>query len=234
MIKVTHLASCKSINFLITNSNLKFMYTLYYMPGACSLAVHAVLNEVGADFKIENVAVPAGQPRSEEFLKINPRGGVPVLKIGDFILREGAAILTYLLDTYKNPLLPQSGLERAAALEWLSFANSSLHPAYGRCFFQHRTLGDAAKENPLYKPSIEQIQKYWNEIEERLQTRDYLCGKDCTVADILVTVIANWSPMMKEPISFGPKTKAFFTRVISRPSYQKAMAAEQVTYKVNL
>ncbi len=210
------------------------MYRLYYSPGSCSMAVHVVLNEIGVDFKIENVAASAGQTKSSEFLKINPRGGVPVLKIDDFYLREGAAILTYLLETHKSPLLPESGLEMATTLEWLCFANSTLHPAYGRCFFQHRILGDAAKENPLYKPSIEQIQKYWNEIEERLQTRDYLCGNDCRVADILVTVIANWSPMMQEPINFGPKTKAFFTRVISRPAFQKALMEEQVTYKVNL
>lgn len=209
------------------------MYTLYYIPGACSLAIHTALNEVGAEFKLENVSVPNGQPRSPEFLKVNPRGSVPTLKIDDFILREGAAILIYLLDSHKNSLLPQSGLERATVLEWLSFANSTLHPAYGAAFFQHKTLGDAAKDNPLYAPAIEKIQKYWNEIEERLQTRDYLCGADCSIADILVTVIANWSPMMRMPINFGPKTKAFFTRVIARPAFQKAMTTEQVTYKVN-
>lgn len=208
------------------------MYTLYYMPGACSVAIHVALNEVGAEFKLENVAVPNGQPRSPEFLKINPRGSVPVLKINDFILREGAAILLHLLDTHENSLLPKSGLERAAALEWLSFANASLHPAYSAAFFQHRVLGDAAKENPLYKPAIEKIQKYWDEIEQLLQTRDYLCGKDSTIADILITVIANWSPMMKEPINFGQKTKALFNRIISRPSYQKALSTEGVTYKV--
>jgi len=208
------------------------MYTLYYSPGACSLAIHVALNEIGAEFKLENVATPAGQPRSPEFLKINPRGAVPVLKIDDFVLREGAAILTYLLDSHKNSLLPQSGLERASALEWLSFANSTLHPAYSVCFFHQKTLGEGAKDSPLYKPSIEKIQKYWDEIEERLQTREYLANQDCTIADILVTVIANWSPMMKMPISFGAKTKAFFTRVISRPAFQKALLAEGVTYKV--
>ncbi len=206
------------------------MYKLYYSPGACSLAVHVALLETGTKFEIEN----AGQPRSAEFLKINPRGAVPVLKIGDFVLREGAAILTYLLDTHKSSLLPESGLERAAALEWLSFANSTLHPVYSRCFAQQKLFGDAAKSNPFYKPSIALIQKYWDEIEERLQTREYLCGNDCTIADILTTVIANWSPAIKEPINFGPKTKAYFTRVISRPNFQKALAAENVTYKVNV
>ena len=197
------------------------------------MAVHVALNEVNAEFKLENVAAPAGQPKSAEFLKINPRGAVPVLQIGDFVLREGAAILTYLLDTHKNSLLPQSGLERAKALEWLSFANSTLHPTYSRGFFMLRILGDKASENTLFKPTMEQIQKYWNEIEEQLGNDEYLCGKDCSIADILVTVIANWTPYFGYTITFGAKTKALFTRVISRPSFQKALATEGVTYKVN-
>ena len=59
-------------------------------------------------------------------------------------------------------------------------------------------------------------------------------GSDCqcTVADILVTVIANWSPASKKPINFGPKTKALFTKIIARPAYAKALADEKVTYKV--
>ncbi len=209
------------------------MYKLYYSPGACSLAAHVALIEIDARFQLENVAVPAGQPKSSEFLKVNPRGSVPVLKIDDFILREGAAILTYLLDTNQSPLLPKSGLERAHVLEWLSFANSTLHPAYSRCFFMNRILGDNAPQNELYKPSIFQIQKYWDEIEAQLNKTDYLCGNDCTIADILVTVIANWSFFFKEPITFGVKTKAFFTRVISRPSFVKALEVEGVKYRAN-
>ena len=210
------------------------MYKLYYSPGTCSMAVHVALLEMGAEFEMENVAAPAGQPKSAEFLKINPRGAVPVLKIDDFILREGAAILTFLIEDNKSDLLPASRLQRAQALEWLSFANSTLHPAYSKCFFQHHILGDEAASNPLYKPSIAQIQKYWDEIEERLTSNQYLCGDKFTVADILVTVIANWSFAMKEQINFSAKTKAFFSRVISRPSYQKALQVENITYKAHL
>lgn len=208
------------------------MYTLYYLPGSCSMAVHVALNEIGAEFTLQSVSVPDGQPRFAEFLKINPRGNVPVLQSGDMILREGAAILTYILDEAKSPLLPQSGAARAKALEWLAFANSTLHPAYTRCFFQHRNLGDTAAENPLYAPSITAIQKHWDDIEAQLEKTTFLCGNDCTIADILVTVIANWTPMMRKPVNFGPKTKALFAKVIARPAYQKALAAEAVTYKV--
>lgn len=209
------------------------MYKLYYSAGSCSLAVHVVLNEIGAKFELENVTAINGK-RPEKFLEVNPRGSVPVLKIDDFILREGAAILTYLLDNNENNLLPKSGLERASALEWLAFANSTLHPAYSRLFFQHRIFGENAAQNPLYKPSIEQVQKYWDEIEQRLNKMNYLCGEKITIADILVTVIANWSFYFKEPINFGAKTKEFFTKIISRDSFKKALEVEGVAYKANL
>lgn len=208
------------------------MYTLYYLPGTCSLAIHVALNEVGAEFKTISVAVADGQPRPAEFLKINPRGNVPVLEKDGFTQREGAAILISLLDEHKSPLLPFAGNARAAALEWLMFANASMHPAYARCFFQHKNLGAAAAENPLYAPAIAQVQKCWDDVEQQLSTQPYVCGDACTVADILLAVIANWSPMLKKPINFGPNTKALFNRVIARPAYLKAMEAENVTYKV--
>ncbi len=209
------------------------MYTLYYMPGACSLAVHVALIEAGAEYKLVNVSVPDGQPRPADFLKINPRGNVPVLAWDGFVLREGAAILTTLLDAHKSPLLPQSGHARATVLEWLSFANSTLHPAYGRMFMMHKTLGEKAAENPFYAINLKAIQNLWNDIETRLGESDYLAGKEISIADILTTVIANWSPAARgKTIEFGPKTKALFQRVTSRPSYQKAMEAEGVTYKV--
>lgn len=221
--------------FRISNSLLTLkvkMYNLYYLPGTCSLAVHVALIEVGAEFSLHNVAVPDGEPRPPAYLAINPRGSVPTLTWGDSVLREGGAILMYLLDEHKSPLLPRSGAPRASALEWLAYANATLHPLYSRVFFQHKNLGDAAANNPLYGPSIEAIQKAWDGIEEQLGKTTYLCGEECTIADILVTVIANWTPNLRKPVVLGAKTKELFGRVIARPSYQKALAAEQVTYKV--
>jgi hypothetical protein len=52
------------------------------------------------------------------------------------------------------------------------------------------------------------------------------------LADILLTVIANWSPNLQQPVTFGPKTKALFQRVVARPAYQLALKEENVTYKV--
>ena len=207
------------------------MYTLYYKAGACSLAVHVALEEVGAKYTLVPSTGADGKT-SPEFLKVNPRGSVPVLDHDGFIQREGAAILTTLLDEHKSPLLPAGGNARATALEWLAFANSTLHPAYSRMFGLNHALGDKVTESPLYDAAIAQIQKWWDDIEKRLTASAYLAGEQCTVADILVTVIANWSPAAKKPINLGPKTKALFSKVIARPAYAKALADENVTYKV--
>ena len=208
------------------------MYKLFFSKGACSLAVHVALNEIGAKFDLINAKNEDGS-KSEAILKVNPRGAVPVLQIDDVILREGVAILTYLLDNHENNLLPKEGLKRAKAMEWFCFANSTLHPAYGRIFLYNRLLGENAAKNELYAPCLKIIQNYWNEIEEHLKTNKFLCGDDLTIADILVTVIANWTPIFGNQITFGDKTKAYFSKVIALPSFAKALATEGVTYKVN-
>jgi glutathione S-transferase len=200
------------------------MYTLYYSPGACSMAVHVLLNEIAADFKLENVSIREGKNRTPEFLKMNPRGQVPTLVINGNPLTEGAAILTYLCETHKSPLLPVAGWERAKAQELLSYANSSLHPTYGRMFFLAK---NNASDSELMKITMESIQKQWDDMEAKLANQPYLAGKECTIGDILVCVIANWS----DAIKFGPNTKDFFKRITSRPAYQKALAAENVQYK---
>ncbi len=208
------------------------MYTLYYSPGACSMAVHVLLNETKA--KYDMVDVKDAQNKAA-FGKANPRLMVPTLEIDGKVLREGAAILITVCEREKSALLPASGFERAKALEWLSWANSTLHPKYGAVFatlFKLNIGKDDALKNPLTDAALTGIQKCWDEVEQELADKDYICGKDMTVGDILITVIANWSPNMPRPINFGPKTKAYLARVSARPSYKQALADEKVEYKV--
>jgi glutathione S-transferase len=207
-------------------------YKLYYAPGACSLAVHALLNELKLPYTTQKIDTKA--PRTPEFLKINPRGAVPVLEIDGKILREGAAIIITLLETNKSPLLPSEGFERAKALEWLSFANSTLHPAYGRGFgLGYLPVDDKTKDTILNTKIVPQIQKYWDEVETQVKKEGgYLAGKQPTAADFLVTVIANWTPMLfGDKIKFGPGTQNLLRSISARPSYQKALSDEGVQYK---
>lgn len=207
------------------------MYKLYYGPGSCSMAIHVALLECNQQVSLEKIDLPAGQQRSPEFLKINARGQVPVLLEGDHVLREGAAILLHILEKHQSPLLPRAGKERTAAIEWLMFGNATLHPAYARCFFLKRNATDGDEKDKLMAVAVSQINKLWEDVEHQLSRHAFLCGDHITIADILLTVIANWSQFVPGTIHFGPHTKKLFKNVIARPAYKKALDTEQVEYK---
>lgn len=205
-------------------------YELYTKAGACSMAIHAVMNELGLNPKIHLLEPGNGANglKSPEYLKLNPRGNVPYIVEDGKGMGEGGAILTYLCDK-EGKLLPKSGHERAKALQWLMFANSTLHPAYGRTFWINSNLPEEQREAAL-KSARGQIQELWDYVENQLAQSGgtYLCGAEPTAGDFLITTIANWNP---QAYKFGPKCKALFQSISARPSYQQALSSEKIEYK---
>jgi glutathione S-transferase len=202
---------------------------LYYASGACSFAIHAMLIECGAQFEAQKVDLQGGEQRQPEFLKINSRGQIPVLVDGQKTIREGAAIISYLAEKFKSPLLPQSGEGHIEALEAMMFCNATLHPAYSRCFFISRQDIDAASKTKLLDVAFASLQNLWDDVEAQLNRTAYFAGANLTIADFMLCTMANWT-LYATP-KFGPKTKSLFASVTARPSYQAALAAEGVTYK---
>ena len=73
------------------------MLALYYAPGACSMAAHIVLEESGEKYEPKKVDLAGGEQRTEAYLKINPQGRVPVLRLdNNEPIAENTAILPYL------------------------------------------------------------------------------------------------------------------------------------------
>lgn len=210
------------------------MYKLYYLPGACSLAMHVVLNELNVPFEAINVGAMEGRTRGSEFLKVNPRGQVPVLVDGDLVLREGAAIFMYLFSKHPNALWPTAGRAHVDALEWLMFANATLHPACSRIFFIIRNMKDSPEKEALLTTAINTASDLWHQVDQALEKKPFVCGDHPTAADILLTVMANWSGAFPKPIVFGKNVKKMLKAISSRPAYQKSMQTEGVSYKVDL
>jgi glutathione S-transferase len=107
------------------------MLTLYFVPGASSMAVHIALHEIGAPFEARPMSFKNRDMRAPNFLALNPEGKVPVLLVDGRPLTEVAAILFYLAKRFPDAeLLPRDDPEaEAQALSWMSFIASTLHPA---------------------------------------------------------------------------------------------------------
>ncbi len=197
---------------------------LYYMPGACSLASHIALREIGADFSLEKVDVKEQKTESgEDFTAVNPNGYVPALRFDDDdILTEGVAVLQFLGE--QNPdakLLPASGTrERARVNQHLSFIGSELHKAYSP-FFANKLEGEARTIAEA------KVAKRMGHLETLLADgRNYLTGDQFTIADAYLFVVANWSSLVNIDLDQWPNIASFVKRVAARPTAQAAMKAE--------
>ena len=105
------------------------MLTLYYAPGACSLAAHIVLEEGGETYEAQRIDLSKGEQRTEAYLKIHPLGRVPALKLDDGSpLAENTAILPYLGKRFG--LWPKDALAETRAHSLIGFFAATVHPAH--------------------------------------------------------------------------------------------------------
>jgi glutathione S-transferase len=183
-------------------------------------------------FEISCIDINKGQNRTPEYLELNPRGQVPVLKTGNKVFRESAAIAIYLADKHISALLPDTELERLKALEWLEFYNSSLQQAYGSYFLMSKNLKDENAKQASCDLAARRIGFLWREIEAHLSNHRYLCGENLTLADIFHAVIANWTSVISPPITLGPNILRLCKEVTELPFFQKAMHAEDIRYSL--
>ncbi|MEM7171761.1 MAG: glutathione transferase GstA [Pseudomonadota bacterium] len=197
---------------------------LFYMPGACSLASHIMLQEVGESFDIESVDTQAGRTESgRDFREISPNGYVPALEIeAGVTLSEGVAILQYIADRHpEKAYSPEPGsVARARLQQFLNFAAAELHKAWAPLF----AAGTSANEKAA---AVKNVRSKFGYLESVLSDgRAFLVENRFSVADAYIFVVANWATVKAIDLSEWPHLAAFVKRVARRPAVRAAMAAE--------
>jgi glutathione S-transferase len=196
---------------------------LYYSPGACSLSPHIALLEAGLPYDLVKVDLRAKKlENGDDYLKVNPKGQVPalVLDSGELVT-EGPVIIQMIADKVpaKNLAPARDGTERYKLLEWLTYINSELHKNIGPMFSP--LLSDDAKG--FFKDRAMGKFKY---VDSQLAGRDYLLGKQFTVADGYLYVMLRWADGMKFDLSGLNNLLAYKDRVAARPKIQEALVKE--------
>ena len=196
---------------------------LYYAPGACSLAVHIALREVGAPF--DAIAVDLATHRladGSSYLDVAPRGYVPLLEFDDGSRHsEAAALLQAVADLDPTrALIGAPGTpRRLAVVEWLAFVASELHKTFSPWLW-HKETADSTRLAVKDK-----LAARFAELDARLATQDFLAG-GYSVADAYAFTIVNWSNFLGLPLTRYPRLQAYLARVAARPAVQDALRAE--------
>jgi|SRR5436309_10699409 len=196
---------------------------LYYSPGACSLSPHIVLLEAGLPFALVKASTKTHLlDNGTDYYTINPKGYVPLLELDNGgRLTEGPAIVQYLADRVPaSGLAPPAGtMERYHLMEWLNFITSELHKQFGPTF---------APNTPAeYKQILkDKIAGRYDWLSGELKGKDYLMGKQFTVADAYLYTILRWTGFVGLDLARWPVLAAYAARVESRPKVQEALIAE--------
>jgi glutathione S-transferase len=183
------------------------MLTLYFAPGASSMAVHIALHEIGIAFEGRPMSFRKSDLRSPDYLALNPEGKVPTLLVDGQPLTEVAAILFYLARRFPEArLLPRDDVAaEAQAISWMSFIASTLHPA------RRRGL-DYARQ--VYG------------IADRRLGNGWALG-DYSIADIhLFRLYWRLANSLKPAPEELPNLTAHYDRMMNRPAVQRTIEVE--------
>jgi glutathione S-transferase len=197
---------------------------LYYAPGACSLAVHIVLRELGKKFDLEKVDLRAKKTETgSDFSKVNTKGYIPTLELnskGD-VLTEVSTIVQYLADKADaTKLLPKAGtMARYRAMESLNFVSSELHKSIGGLF--NPSMPEDGK-----KIIIDRVKTRLNWVDALLSKQNFMTGKSYSVADAYAFTVINWCNMVGIDLAAWKNIGPYMARVGARPAVQAALKAE--------
>jgi glutathione S-transferase len=202
------------------------MYELYYLPGTCSLATHVLLNELGQDLKLIDKAGVTN------FENINPALTVPVLVDQGKILQEGASIALYLMEKHKSLFLPEQPDERAKAIQWMMFANASVHPAYSKIFFISKNMPDSEVKNDALTKAGQVVSSLWDVVDAQLRKTKFVSGDLISMGDIMLSVYANWNNFFPGKVRVGSNALRMIHEVSSRPAFKTAVEKEKIRFRV--
>ena len=178
------------------------------------------LEELGVPY--EHLPMPTTEAKSAAHLKLNPNGHVPVLEDDGAVVWESMAINLYLAEKYgKNSLWPSDPAGRAEAYKWSFFAMTEVEPQLVTLLVNRVMAPPEQRNEKAALAAVEALKAPLNALEETLKGKEYLLGKNFTIADLNVAAVMSWIPMMKLDISSTPNVQAWLQRCLGREANKK-------------
>lgn len=206
-------------------------YTLYYSPGAASMAVHWMLIEARLPFELRLIDINQGAQHSADYLRLNPAARVPTLIVDGVPRHESTALLMLLAERHPEAgLAPAPGCaDRAEWFEWMVYLANTLLPAM-RDWFYADSDGDPAGTEAVRALAERRIGQALDRMGEQLADgRAYFIGgKLCTV-DFLAVMLMRWTRNLPPKATSRANLMPYITRLRALPSFIELNKKEGLT-----
>jgi glutathione S-transferase len=199
---------------------------LYYAPGACSIGIHVLLEEIGKPYEAVALNFRDAEQYKPGFIAINPKSKVPTLVRDDgSALTEYPAIAYWLART--NPtagLLPDDVDQQARVLELTDYAVATIHmQGFGRLFRPAAFTPNAADEETVKTRGKEVAEKGFALLDKALAGKEYAVGQ-FSIADSAIFYVSFWSKRVG--ITLPDAVAAHLQRMNARPAVQRVLQQE--------
>jgi glutathione S-transferase len=200
---------------------------LLFAPGACSLGIHLLLEEIGKPYETQRVNLQEGAQYKPEFTEVNPKSKVPTLVRDDgSVLTEFPAIAYWLAST--NPqakLLPSDANDQARALEAMDYVVATMHmQGFTRIFRPGNFAPNAADEEAVKARGKEIFEKGLAVMDKALAGKEYVVGP-FSIADAALFYVEFWAAA-RVKMDLPANSAAHFKRMLARPAVQRMMEQE--------
>jgi len=200
---------------------------LYYAPGACSIGIHVLLEEIGKPYEAVAVNLREGAQFKPDFTAVNPKSKVPTLQKNDgSVLTEYPAIAVWLAAS--NPdakIMPQGADALAKALEVTDYCVATMHMhGFSRIFRPSAYAANEAEHAAVKAKGEEIFEKGLAWLDQQLEGRDYVTGSFSFADTAVFYVCFWWAARLNKPL---PKNvAAHYARMQARPAVQRTLKAE--------
>ncbi|MBQ2261668.1 MAG: glutathione S-transferase family protein [Loktanella sp.] len=188
------------------------MFTLHYSPNSISVAVAIALEECAIPYTAVLVDFSQGAQTTPAFLKVNPKGRVPVLETPDGILTETGAILEYIAPD----LVPADPFAAARMREIMYYVCGTMHVNHAHNRRGARWADDAASHADMKRKVPETMAASCAHLEQLWHLRP----DGLTIADFYLYVVLCWLEGDGVDINAYPQLADFAQNMRARPSVQ--------------
>lgn len=200
---------------------------LFYAPGACSIGIHVVLEEIGRPFELQKLDIRAGEGQKAEFQAINPKGKVPTLQRDDgSVVTEYPVIAHWLAETNPEaklwPADPEAALRAAEAMD---YCVATIHmQGFSRLFRPANFTPNEADHEAVKARGRELVEKGYAVMAAQLGDKQWIAG-EYSAADSALFYVEYWGGK-RMGMTLPAPLAAHLERMLARPAVQRMMAAE--------
>ena len=208
------------------------MIDLYYWPTPNGHKITIALEEMELDYTIKPVNIGTGEQFDPFFLSFSPNNRMPAIidhdpdrgdpdEGGQQTVFESGAILIYLAEKTGH-LLPKSGADRVAVMEWLMWQMGGLGPMLGQA--HHFNFYAPERIEYAMDRYSGEANRLYGVMQRRLEMTSWLGGDDYSIADISAFPWTRTYERQGVNIDDYPKVAAWREKMMSRSAVEKAMA----------